>query len=853
MKRILSAAIALAFAASLAASAQEISRSDSLTAAISSVKGEDIWNLSASDPVKALTGKMAGVLVLNTSGEPGAASGIKVRGFSARLSEASPLFIVDGLRVDDLQYLAPEMIESIEVVKDATAAALYGMEAREGAVVIKTRKGQGGKGHVFYRNEFALASLAHKARMMDAQDFQDVFEYYQRPSLTELIMANFNGTGTDWASEIFEPSWNSRHTVGVQGGNDRGGYFASFSNYSSNGIFLGDNDRYRRTSGQVNGSYEVAPWLHLSTSNAFESHNGGTVIPYKSPLTSITSNPIAAALIIPAVCPVYVDRDGLAPDQIDALDRGLNVVQDPETGLYMAPFGIDLFGHPLIMKNHPEKTYRSTSFRGSATAVFTPLKGLDLTARFGYSFEKGSRKEVYTPFYYNRWYTFDSEKQEVTDIDNGYYQGELIASYDRTFGKHGIDINGGTLYHKYVEKTDWFSYFGHLGYTFDGRYTLSGNLHITSRGGRDSGVKKSPIAYSVAAGARVMDGLNLRASWGMVKNVLFSGEKSIFYHAHSGILFCALNSTALNVGADKRLLDGKLTASLDFFRNSDETIAQYSLWEHTIGPVTNTGLELSMNMEDSIGDFRYSVSANATYLRNRLVSLYEGITGIRADDNCGINRHPYSYLSNGEPIWYMRGIKALGVDPQSGEAILEDVDSDGYISVFADGGNIGSGIPDLTFGLSANLAYRNFDLSISGSGAAGNQIFSSYWSSHSLGHNNYKRIWEGTWKKPGDNAKYPSPMAAIDENVTASTFYVWNGSYFKIRQIQLGYSLPESLLSKVWVKQLRVYASLDNFLCLTGFPGLDPETAITSDQTIGFDHGSYPNPRQIAFGVNLSF
>ncbi|MBQ0045177.1 MAG: TonB-dependent receptor plug domain-containing protein [Bacteroidales bacterium] len=846
MKRtLIIATLVLACALSTNSHAQEISRSDSLSAAISSVKGEEIWDLSASDPIKALAGKMAGVLVLNTSGEPGAASGLKVRGFSAMMNTISPLIIVDGLRVHDVQYLAPEMIESIEVIKDAVAVGLYGVEAREGALIIQTRKGHAGKGHVFYRNEFAVASIAHKPKMMNANDYLDYVDALGSESFKNLILAQYKGEDTDWISEVFKPSWNMRHTVGVQGGNDRGGYFASFSSYSNDGIFVGKYDRFSRISGQINGSYRVTPWLVLATNNSLETHNGGTIMS-----TYDIGSPIMSALISPPTSPVFVDKNGLDDYQKEALALGYNVIMDPETGLYLANRPVYPL-HPLAMRNYPERTYKNSSFRGSASAVFTPLKGFDITSRFGYAFDKGYSMTMTRPYFYGDR-NHPVENETTAEYDDTHLQGELIASYDRTFGKHGIDINGGAMYIGYGKDNGHkLSYFGHLGYTFDGRYSLSGSVNATSYG-KKSFYKKTPIAYSVAASARIIDELSLRATWGQSKYFPYPKEMSIFNEG----LFSVGNTSSLNVGAVTHLLGGKLTGSLDFFRNTDTTTGIEALADsdYECGTVINTGIEFSMSMSDTIGDFHYSVSADISYLRNRLKALEKGLAGIRHETESYLTETPYWYISVGEPIWYIKGLKAQGIDPQTGEvSYYESGEYPGSQNIIDDGVNIGSGIPDFTFGLNINLGYKGFDLSIVGSGVAGNQIYSSLWSSYRYGQNNYKRVWDGIWKQPGDNAKFPSLRAATNKDATQSSLYVWKGSYFKIRQIQLGYTLPERLMKKVWVKQLRFYASLDNFLCLTNYPGIDPETTITSDHTIGFDGGAYPNPKQIAFGLNLTF
>lgn len=204
------------------------------------------------------------------------------------------------------------------------------------------------------------------------------------------------------------------------------------------------------------------------------------------------------------------------------------------------------------------------------------------------------------------------------------------------------------------------------------------------------------------------------------------------------------------------------------------------------------------------------------------------------------------------PLRYVYKMTIFGKNiSQTGKGIYAEVVEDGEYN-YADEQEIGSGIPPLSYGISISLAYRGFDLAVTGSGVAGNQIYSCLWSTVIPMQNTYAKLWESTWKAPGDNAAYPS-VNNWSTFVNKSSFNLWNGSFFKLRQIQLGYSLPESLLRKIWTKQIRIYASLDNFVCLTNYPGLDPETVITSDPSIGVEMGAFPDPKQISFGINLAF
>ena len=318
-------------------------------------------------------------------------------------------------------------------------------------------------------------------------------------------------------------------------------------------------------------------------------------------------------------------------------------------------------------------------------------------------------------------------------------------------------------------------------------------------------------------------------------------------------------SDQLDLGLDAHFFNGKLVFAADYYKKTTNDLlvnvtpsAAIGVSSTTInaGSVENSGLEFELTWKEQVGDFAYSVSANASTLKNMVTYLDPTISRISGTPAQGTQFA--TYFEQGQPIWYMRGFKGTGVDPQTGEPGFEDVNGDGTIDD-NDLQNIGLGIPKATFGLTINLAYKGFDMVIFGTGTAGNKIFPSSWRADRPHCNTYSWYWENTWKQPGDNAKFPGTYY-WNIPTFSSTYNLFDGSYFKIKQIQLGYTLPKRALSKVGVSNLRVYASLENFFCFTSYPGLDPETASSgSASSLGIDMGSYPSAKQLILGLNLSF
>ncbi|MEE3468752.1 MAG: SusC/RagA family TonB-linked outer membrane protein, partial [Eubacterium sp.] len=247
-----------------------VQKKSDLTGAVASVREDDLKNRSTSDAAAALQGKVAGVQVVTNSGAPGSGTGIQVRGVSSNSGNIGPLIIVDGLKVSSIQYLDPSLIESMEVLKDAASAAIYGAEAGNGVVLVTTKQGGKGTASVSYSGKYILQSLAHKPEMLNAQQFIDYKELQGYAIQDMLKNANYNGLDTDWFDEYFGPSWSPQHTLTFQGGNKNGHYFAALNYVNQDGIIRGDKDLYKRLSAQLNADYSLTDWLEVGNNISLE-------------------------------------------------------------------------------------------------------------------------------------------------------------------------------------------------------------------------------------------------------------------------------------------------------------------------------------------------------------------------------------------------------------------------------------------------------------------------------------------------------------------------------------------------------------------------------------------------------
>ena len=912
------------------------------TGAVASVREDDLKNRSTSDAAAALQGKVAGVQIISNSGAPGSGAQINVRGVSSNSGNIGPLIIVDGLKVSSIQYLEPSLIESMEVLKDAASAAIYGAEAGNGVVLITTKQGGKGQSSITYSAKFINQSLAHKPEMLNAEQFID-YKGLQGYAIQDMLKnANYNGTDTDWFNEYFNPSWSPQHTLTFQGGNKMGHYFASLNYVNQDGIIKGDKDLYKRLSAQLNAGYNLTDWLEVGNNVSIEQWTTKSVSQqgYGSAFESL--------MTIDPCTPVYwTDPSQFNQDyrnKYNAVQAGTSEYPysflGDENG-WFATSAIDETrgGSPFVQRDATEGSSQGINVHGVLFANLKPIKGLVITSRFGFRITQSNNHSYQAPFFSNG--KADNKTYTLTATANTglYYQWENFANYNKTFAnKHNLNVMAGMSFIKsksdnvsgtatgsdilkgydpnfrylnYVKddatkkfsnspgESASLSYFGRLGYSYDNRYAIQANFRADAFDSSKLSAKNRWGYFpSVSAGWTIsneswikdvipvstLSFLKLRASWGINGNInVLSGypystsislnSKWYQYHvdetgnvygsAPDGLANPNLTwetSNQVDAGLDARFLNNRLSFTFDWFRKETRDLLvsysptpEYGVSRVTsnAGNVLNSGIEAELGWKDVIGDFSYGINANFSYLKNRVTYLLPSLPRITQSPASGSNYPNNTVFEVGEPIWYIRGYIYDGVK-EDGTPNLRDVNGDGQISD-ADMTNIGKGLPDYTYGVTLNLAWKGLDFIIFGSGQGGCEILNTLYRPGY--HNSLNYFYLNSRSEKNPNAKFPEPAKVSgDMNFWGSTASVFDGSFFKIRQVQLGYTVPQQWTKKVLINQLRMFVSLDDFFTFTSYPGMDPETATSGSASgRGVDIGAYPSMRKLMLGVNVSF
>ena len=919
-----------------------VQKKSDLTGAVASVREDDLKNRSTSDAAAALQGKVAGVQVITNSGAPGSGTGIQVRGVSSNSGNIGPLIIVDGLKVSSIQYLDPSLIESMEVLKDAASAAIYGAEAGNGVVLVTTKQGGKGTASVSYSGKYILQSLAHKPEMLNAQQFIDYKELQGYAIQDMLKNANYNGLDTDWFDEYFGPSWSPQHTLTFQGGNKNGHYFAALNYVNQDGIIRGDKDLYKRLSAQLNADYSLTDWLEVGNNISLEQWTTRSVSQqgYGSAFESL--------MTIDPTTPVYwTDPSQFNQDYRNKYEAVLAGASEypysflgDENG-WFATSAIDETrgGSPFVQRDATDGSSGGLNVKGVLFANLKPVKGLVITSRFGFRISQSNVHSYQAPYYSNgkadtKTYTLRAEAN--TGL---YYQWENFANYNKVFaGKHSLNVMAGMSfihnksdnvhgtatgadilkgyepnfrYLNYVldDATKKFSnspsesaslsYFGRLGYTYDNRYSIQANFRADAFDSSKLSAKNRWGYFpSVSAGWTISNEpwfkgaitpssisfLKLRGSWGINGNInVLSGYpystsislNSQWYQYHidqTGNVYGSApdglanpnltweTSNQVDAGLDARFLDNRLSFTFDWFRKETRDLLvsysptpEYGVSSVTnnAGNVLNTGFEAELGWKDAIGDFRYGINANFSYLKNRVTYLLPTLPRLLQSPASGSNYPNNTVFEVGQPIWYIRGYIYDGIN-EDGTPNLRDVNEDGQVSD-ADMTYIGKGLPDYTYGITLNFEWKGLDFIVFGSGQGGCEILNTLYRPGY--HNSLRYYYLNSKTAANPNGKFPEPAKVSgDMNFWGSTAGVFDGSFFKIRQIQLGYTVPQVWTKKILINQLRMFVSLDDYFTFTSYPGMDPETATSGSASgRGVDIGAYPSMRKVMFGVNVSF
>jgi TonB-linked SusC/RagA family outer membrane protein len=899
-------------------------RRKDLTGSVASVKGGDIKSEGVSDITRSLQGKMPGVTIESAGGDPGAGTRILIRGVGT-LGNATPLYIVDGVQVASINNLNQTDIESVDVLKDASAAAIYGSRAANGVVLVTTKSGKNGAPVVQLTANVGVQSKSSSVEVLNAQEWATVHnQAHANAGLTPLALASDPaalGAGTDWQDAIFRSAPVQQYNLLVSGGSESSKYSVSGGYNDQQGIV--DVTGYKRYNLRVKtettkGRLKFGETILLSrekfvTMPAGWGGQGG--------------NPVGSAI---KMIPAFKIYNPEALGGYDGASGSVVNIANPVAQLYLNDINRE-----------------NTSILANAFGELKIIEGLKYRLNLGYTNVFNSNYD-----YYKRYQIGGLFSHPTNDISLGKDQNVLLLlentlSYDKVFGKHSVQALAGYTYqsnnYNYTStaRTDLpdgidqidagagivsnsgnraennlISVLGRVIYSYDDRYLLTASFRRdgSSRFGANNRYGNFP---SVALGWNIMNedffeplektfsNLKLRASYGVL------GNQEIGDYQYSAAVASNINyvvganqqrwfgsiQTAFaspnikwettktsNFGIDAGFFGNKLNLTADYFIKKTTDVLLNVPIPGSAGSVTypvvnagtlrNNGIELGLSYGNTTGKLSYNVFGSISAVRNKVIELGTGSQQIFGGQP---NHHgaTSTLTEAGGSIGSFYLIEALGIfnsqaeidayakdgqliqpNAAPGDVKFFDKNGDGQINNL-DRVNLGSPFPDFEYGLGINASMHNFDLALFFQGSQGNKIYNGLaqdLQSTNL-QMNYAKSTLNAWT-PSNQSNVPR-VTANDPNLNSQTSsrFLEDGSYFRMKTVQLGYTLKDDFAKKLRISSFRTYVSADNIFTITNYTGFNPDLGRTGsifDRGVDYGHVAYPLARTISVGIQLT-
>ncbi|MFI3261816.1 MAG: TonB-dependent receptor [Rikenellaceae bacterium] len=883
-----------------------VAKKEEIVGSISTVNMSDASSTPYNRVEQMLQGKVTGVTVVQNTGEPGSGVSVNIRGIGTT-GDSAPLYVIDGIPTKSgLNNFNPQDIESISILKDASAAAMYGSRAANGVVLIKTKSGKAGTFTLNYDQYHSVQSNIKQFDMLNAQEWATVRNQAtlnDNPDAT-LPWSDVEslGEGTNWQEVIMQNALIQNYNLSLAGGNEQVRYALSLNHYEQDGIIKYSD--YERSSIRVNIDASPKKWLDFGNNASFSMIGKNGVDVYTD---GVLKNSILA---VPTMSVYNEDGSFAGPNTLlegntrNPLSQAASSNIDDETYRFTNStyIGLNLMdgmtfrsslGIDYLSSRYSEftPTYKEGDLENNEASLYNLMYStLDVIwentfnytfninkSKFGvllgYSMEQNIMKNMYAT---KSGYV--SNEEYLHFLDNG----TVVSSASQV---------GGTQ-----EEWSMMSGFGRIDYGYDNRYLASVTMRADGSSRFAQG-NRLGIFPSVAVGWRIseedfmdssaINNLKLKASWGQLGNqdiglYSYCGTMSPYYYNMDGEAIVGYAPSALynediswetttqvDLGVEFATLRNKLTIEAGYYyKLTDDMLVQLPVSSTTgfssgpyqnAGSVRNQGFEFAVNYRNSVGDFNYDINANFTTVDNKVMSL----GGLEDPITQGVFFDLNTRTEKGQPIGQLYGYVMEGIyqtqeeinehlyateNPSfvPGDVKYKDLNNDGVFDS-NDRTVIGNPIPKFIFGLNLSADYKGIDFMAQFQGVAGNDIYNAtkWWSENTSETRNYSPAVLDSWTGPGTSNTMPRLTMGASQNNIASTRYVEEGDYIRLKNLQVGYTFPSNWMKKVCVRSLRLYVSAQNLFTITKYTGFNPEVSG------GFDEITYPQARTFTVGVNL--
>ncbi|PKP47422.1 MAG: TonB-dependent receptor [Bacteroidetes bacterium HGW-Bacteroidetes-11] len=872
-----------------------IQKKRDITSAVAIVDSKVLKDRPIISVAQALQGTAAGVQVTQTSGKPGGGIAVRVRGATSVLAGNEPAYIVDGIRTTDISGLNPNDIESMSILKDAAASAIYGAAAANGVVIITTKRGKSDTPVVSFNTYFGISKLRKSIDVLNTRQYRDLMN--DIGIAYDPTWTNFN----DWMDETFSTGYQQSYQASVSGGSEKSRYFVSGGYLTEQGMVRPA--RFDRYTIRMNLDNELRPWLRLKTSlTAWNLDTKDT--PDNS--SSGRGGVIMSALNTPPF---------------------LNVFKNDGSGWYdQNPFQSS-WENPVAYMDAPDQFGRENKLLGTVDLEIDLIKGLKLKSNVG------------TDITSRRWdYYLDPISTNYGRVNNGIgrsdnsshmvWQVENYFDYSKKWDEHNLSVIGGNTLRKYegrgtyVEAKDFpadtdikdlwaanqintaavgtwhganalVSFFGRLNYDFDSKYYATFSLR---RDGSSKLVNKWGTMPAFSLGYRLssagfmqnltfIDDLKIRGGYGETGNVEGLSDHAAFalwsYYrrtpdstlAGPGIYQSSYGNPDLkwettkqtSLGFDLTMWQGRLVFNFDaYYKKTVDVLLNVPLTASlpvssiltNAGEIVNKGIEFNFNTVNiDQKDLKWSSNFNLSFNKNEVTNLV--YSPIYDFGRIYSNNEYASRVMVGSPLGTFFGYVSEGVNPETGNITYKDVNNNGIFDP-GDRTVIGYGMPKHTFGFTNNIIYKRFSTNIFFQGSYGNDIFNATRIDLEgmFDSKNQSTAVLDRWTPENTNTEIPRAAGGGNvDNVRNSTRFIEDGSYLRLKSITLSYNVLNNNPRFTFIKNLSVYVTGQNLFTFTKYSGFDPEVNAygSSAVEVGIDYGTYPQSRTIIFGLNVEF
>jgi TonB-linked SusC/RagA family outer membrane protein len=936
-------------------------RKSVVTGAISSVRASDLENQPVFRVEQALQGRTSGLTIATQTGAPGSAATVRLRGFTSfGNGKNDPLWVIDGVVIDNggIGYLNDDDIESMEVLKDAASAAIYGTRAAAGVILITTKKGKAGAPRISYNGYYGSQEPAKKLNVMNATQYATLRNQAAVAAGNAAPFADPTsfGKGTDWQKDIFNyHAPKMSHELSVSGGNEKSTFFTSFGYTDIQGQIATKVSRYTRMNYRINTNFKPARWISFGENLGFE--HGKTMGPGE--INREYGGVISSALNLDPITPAIV-YDSIGQKQfVASTPQQVAAATRTAQGYYygISPYVGQEMKNPLaVIKNRLGNYGWDNNLVGNAYVDLSPVKGLVIHSSLGTKMAFYGSENFTPSVFYNTSTSIGptSLSRNQNWVIN--WNVENTISYNHIFGDHNVTLLGGwgeykdgnakgsTVTYNNVVATSFDnasfingvlptdrqnstasdgtdhrinSLFSRLQYNYKEKYLLTA---LIRRDGSSRFGSNNKFGYfpSVSVGwvptletffpqSNIINTLKIRGSYGVTGNdgigdfayipTVGSGGQRNYQFGDTLHIGYSPNAPAnpdlkweqtsqIDIGIDAVLFN-TLTFTVDVYKKKTTGILQtpaipgyagYGSFAQNFDDLENRGIEFEAGYKKKLGAVTMSVNGNISFYQNKVTRILPGTTFF--EDNSA----SFQTLGNitrstlNQPYQRFFGYKVLGIFQNQSEidsyvgsdktTVLQPKAKPGDLKFanlqndnIIDGNDrtyLGNPNPTVSYGLTVNLAYKQFDFIVFGSGSGGNKIFQGL-RRLDIGTANYLVKYQNAWTPTNTNTNLPRIVDG-DPNQNFSkmtTLYLENGNYFKLRTVQIGYNLPKSMLSKWGCQRFRIYALVENPVTFTKYSGFDPEIGVSPDAgggaQYGIDRGAYVPARSFVAGVNLGF